>query len=98
VRKLWSIFHWKRKKYQDKLSKKQWQDLIDFEGNEWFAVLTASRPELRVGFRISYATLGAFMKYKRELPKKQPKYIKIKNTVSLSNGQKFFEEAAKIWA
>jgi dGTPase len=32
VRKLLSIFHWKRKKYQDKLSKKQWQDLIDFEG------------------------------------------------------------------
>jgi hypothetical protein len=33
------------KKYQDKLSKKQWQDLIDFEGNaNGFSVLTASRP------------------------------------------------------
>jgi dGTPase len=49
------------KKYQDKLSKKQWQDLIDFEGNaNGFSVLTASRPGIEGGLRISYATLGAF--------------------------------------
>jgi dGTPase len=70
-----SIFHWKRKKYQDKLSKKKWQDLIDFEGNaNGFAVLTASRPELRVA-SISYATLGA-LKYKESLPKTNQKYIR----------------------
>jgi dGTPase len=53
------------------LSKKQWQDLIDFEGNaNGFSVLTASRPGIEGGLRISYATLGAFMKYQREFAKK----------------------------
>jgi dGTPase len=42
------------------LSKKEWQDLIDFEGNaNGFSVLTGSRPGIEGGLRISYATLGA---------------------------------------
>ena len=50
----------------------QWQDLIDFEGNaNGFHILTDSRPGAEGGLRISYATLGAFMKYPKEsLPKK----------------------------
>src|SRR5690606_7003151 len=44
----------------------------DFEGNaNGFRVLTNSRPGAEGGLRISYATLGAFMKYpKGSLPKK----------------------------
>jgi dGTPase len=58
-------------KYQDKLSKKR-QDLIDFEGNaNGFSVLTASRPGIEGGLRISYATLGFYEISKESLPKNQ---------------------------
>lgn len=58
--------------YKDQLSDKEWQDLIDFEGNaNGFSILTKSRSGISGGLRISYATLGAFMKYPKEsLPKK----------------------------
>lgn len=58
--------------YREGLSDKEWQDLIDFEGNaNGFSLLTKSRPGMEGGLRISYATLGAFMKYPKEsLPKK----------------------------
>lgn len=59
-------------KYRLDLEPKEWQDLIDFEGNaNGFNVLTASRPGAEGGLRISYATLGTFIKYPKEsLPKK----------------------------
>lgn len=58
--------------YKNQLTDKEWQDLIDFEGNaNGFSVLAASREGIEGGLRISYATLGAFMKYPKEsLPKK----------------------------
>lgn len=58
--------------YKEALTDKEWQDLIDFEGNaNGFSLLTKSRPGIEGGLRISYATLGAFMKYPKEsLPKK----------------------------
>jgi dGTPase len=41
------------KKYKDQLTAKEWQDLIDFEGNaNGFTVLTGSRPG-EGGLRIS---------------------------------------------
>jgi dGTPase len=85
------------KKYQEKLSKKQWQDLIDFEGNaNGFSVLTASRPGIEGGLRISYATLGAFMKYPKEsLPKRPTKNIADKKYGFFQTDKKFFAEAAK---
>ncbi|MCL4141182.1 UNVERIFIED_CONTAM: hypothetical protein GTU68_003416 [Idotea baltica] len=60
------------KKYKNELSDKQWQDLIDFEGNaNGFKILTESRTGIEGGLRLSYATLAAFMKYPKEsLPKK----------------------------
>ena len=63
--------------YKDQLTEKQWQDLIDFEGNaNGFSVLAASREGIEGGLRISYATLGAFMKYPKEsLPKKPTQKI-----------------------
>lgn len=62
----------KGEKYKLDLWPKQWQDLIDFEGNaNGFHILTASNPGNEGGLRLTYATLGAFLKYPKEsLPKK----------------------------
>lgn len=59
--------------YKEHLTEKQWQDLIDFEGNaNGFSVLTSTREGIEGGLRISYATLGAFMKYPKESLLKKP--------------------------
>jgi dGTPase len=83
-------------KYKDQLSEKQWQDLIDFEGNaNGFSVLTSSRPGNEGGLRISYATLGAFMKYPKEsLPKKPTSNIADKKYGFFQSDKNFFEEVA----
>ncbi len=59
-------------KYKDQLSEKEYQDLIDFEGNaNGFKIMTEDREGIPGGLRLSYATLGAFIKYPKEsLPKK----------------------------
>ncbi|MBU3010462.1 deoxyguanosinetriphosphate triphosphohydrolase [Polaribacter vadi] len=64
-------------KYKDQLSAKEYQDLIDFEGNaNGFKILTESREGISGGLRLSYATLGAFLKYPKEsLPKKPTSHI-----------------------
>jgi dGTPase len=64
-------------KYKDQLSAKEYQDLIDFEGNaNGFKILTESREGVSGGLRLSYATLGAFLKYPKEsLPKKPTNHI-----------------------
>ena len=60
-------------KYKDQLSAKEYQDLIDFEGNaNGFKILTESREGISGGLRLSYATLGAFLKYPKESLPKQP--------------------------
>ena len=84
-------------KYKDQLSEKEWQDLVDFEGNaNGFSVLTASRPGIEGGLRISYATLGAFIKYPKEsLPKKPTKNIADKKYGFFQNDKAFFQEVAK---
>lgn len=63
--------------YQTLMSEKEWQDLVDFEGNaNGFKLLTESREGVEGGLRLSYATLGAFMKYPKEsLPKKPSNHI-----------------------
>ena len=82
--------------YKNQLSPKQWQDLIDFEGNaNGFSVLTASRPGIEGGLRISYATLGAFMKYPKEsLPKKPTSNIADKKYGFFQSDAAFFEDVA----
>ena len=64
-------------KYKDGLTEKEYQDLIDFEGNaNGFKILTESREGISGGLRLSYATLGAFLKYPKEsLPKKPTTHI-----------------------
>lgn len=67
----------KGKQFKSQLSDKEYQDLCDFEGNaNGFKILTESRAGRDGGLRLSYATLGAFMKYPKEsLPKKPTKHI-----------------------
>lgn len=64
-------------KYKNQLTEKEYQDLIDFEGNaNGFKILTESREGISGGLRLSYATLGAFLKYPKEsLPKKPTNHI-----------------------
>jgi len=82
--------------YKEKLSPKEWQDLIDFEGNaNGFSVLTGSRPGNEGGLRISYATLGAFIKYPKEsLPKKPTPEISDKKYGFFQADKEFFSEIA----
>ena len=86
----------KGQQYKDQLSAKEWQDLIDFEGNaNGFSVLTASRPGIEGGLRISFATLGAFMKYPKEsLPKKPTSNIADKKYGFFQSDREFFEDVA----
>ncbi|RLK03158.1 dGTPase [Tenacibaculum discolor] len=63
--------------YKDQLTDSEYQDLIDFEGNaNGFKILTENREGVQGGLRLSYATLGAFLKYPKEsLPKKPTSHI-----------------------
>lgn len=60
------------KQFKDQLTDKEYQDLCDFEGNaNGFKIVTQNRVGREGGLRLSYATLGAFIKYPKEsLPKK----------------------------
>ena len=86
----------KGQQFKDKLSKKQWQDLIDFEGNaNGFSVLTANRPGVTGSLRLTYAVLGAFMKYPKEsLPKKPTQNIADKKYGFFQTDKNFFQEVA----
>jgi len=63
--------------YKNQLTDLEYQDIIDFEGNaNGFKILTESKGGVVGGLRLSYATLGAFIKYPKEsLPKKPTKHI-----------------------
>lgn len=84
-------------KYKDQVSDKEWQDLIDFEGNaNGFSVLASNRPGVTGGLRLSYATLGAFMKYPKEsLPKKPTSQIQDKKYGFFQSDKLAFDEIAK---
>ena len=87
----------KGQQYKNQLSPKQWQDLVDFEGNaNGFSVLNSSRPGVEGGIRLSFATLGAFMKYPKEsLPKKPTKNIADKKYGFFQTDKDFFQEVAQ---
>ncbi|WP_062054730.1 dGTP triphosphohydrolase [Aquimarina longa] len=84
-------------RYKNQLTPKQYQDLIDFEGNaNGFKILTESKKGIEGGLRLSYATLGAFMKYPKEsLPKKPTKHIAHKKFGYFQNETSFFKEVAE---
>jgi len=85
------------KEYKKFLTPKQYQDLIDFEGNaNGFKILTESRKGIEGGIRLSYATLGAFMKYpKQSLPKKPTSHITHKKFGYFQSESNFFKEVAE---
>ncbi len=85
------------RQYKDAMTEKQWQDLVDFEGNaNGISVLTAHRPGIEGGLRISYATLGAFMKYPKEsLPKKPTSHIADKKYGFFQSDKEFIKDVAQ---
>lgn len=82
--------------FKEQLTPKEWQDLIDFEGNaNGFSVLTSSRPGIEGSIRLTYAVLGAFMKYPKEsLPKKPTSKICDKKYGFFQSDAAFFKEVA----
>ena len=70
--------------------------MIDFEGNaNGFSVVNSSRPGVEGSLRLTYAVLGAFMKYPKEsLPKKPTKNIADKKYGFFQTDKQFFEEVA----
>ncbi len=89
--------HGEGKRYESLLSQKEYQDIIDFEGNaNGFKLLTESREGVSGGLRLSYATLGAFMKYPKEsLPKKPTTHIADKKFGFFQSQKEFFKEVAE---
>ena len=87
----------KGQKFKEQLTDKQWQDLIDFEGNaNGFSVLTSSRPGIEGSIRLTYAVLGAFMKYPKEsLPKKPTANIADKKYGFFQSDKEFFKEVGE---
>jgi dGTPase len=86
----------KGQKYKDSLTDKEWQDLIDFEGNaNGFSVLSSTRNGIDGGLRLTYAVLGAFMKYPKEsLPKKPTQNIADKKYGFFQSDKASFQEVA----
>ena len=82
--------------FEDQLTKKEYQDLCDFEGNaNGFKILTESRRGRNGGLRLSYATLGAFTKYPKEsLPKKPSSHIADKKYGFFQSEKDQFEDVA----
>lgn len=82
------------KQYRSELTDVEYQDLIDFEGNaNGFKLLTESKAGVPGGLRLSYATLGAFMKYpKASLPKKPSSHIADKKFGYFQTESDFFHE------
>lgn len=87
----------KGQQYKEYLLPKEWQDIIDFEGNaNGFRILNESKRGMEGGIRISYATLGAFIKYPKEsLPKKPTSQIEDKKYGIFQSDIPFFNEVAK---
>ncbi len=84
------------KRFKDRLTAKEYQDLIDFEGNaNGFKILTESKNGVDGGLRLTYATLGAYMKYPKEsLPKKPTSHVADKKFGIFQSDTLFFDEVA----
>lgn len=84
-------------KYRSSLTEAQYEDLVRFEGNaNGFNVLTNGDLGNDGGLRLSYATLGAFMKYPKEsLPHKPDKHIASKKYGFFQKDKIAFKEIAE---
>ena len=83
-------------RFKEQLTDKQYADLIRFEGNaNGFRLLTANDHGVTGGLRLSYATLGAFLKYpKQSLPHRPTQQIADKKYGIFQTDVPFFEEVA----
>ena len=84
------------RKYKVHLNEAQWHDLIFFEGNaNGFRLLTESRQGVSGGLRLSYATLGAFLKYPKEsIPQKKTNHIAEKKYGIFQSDKEAFQDLA----
>ncbi|MGB5981381.1 MAG: dNTP triphosphohydrolase [Nonlabens sp.] len=78
------------------LSRKQQHDLLSFEGNaNGYRLLNLSSPGTAGGLRLSYATLGAFIKYPKEsLPIRPTRHISQKKFGIFQSDVKHFKDVA----
>ena len=83
--------------YKSKLSDKEYQDLCLFEGNaNGFKILTESKAGTLGGLRLSYATLGAFIKYpKASLPHQPTPHVAHKKYGFFQAQEPFFASLTK---
>ena len=81
--------------YKNILTDAQWHDLTHFEGNaNGLRILTRHGQE-KGGLRLSYATLGAFIKYpKASLPHKPTPHVADKKFGFFQTEKAFFEDLA----
>lgn len=88
--------HGAGKIYRQHLSDIEFQDLVKFEGNaNGFRFLTGHREGVPGGLRLSYATLGAFMKYPKEsLPARPTPHIADKKYGFFQRDKESFLEVA----
>lgn len=92
------FFKYKKGKIlKDILTEKEYQDLCSFEGNaNGFRILTQSVSGVEGGLRLSYATLGSFIKYPKEsLPIKPTNRISDKKYNVFQSEKDFFNEVAQ---
>lgn len=84
------------RRFREHLNDKEYQDLIDFEGNaNGFKILTETKDGVVGGLRLTYACLGAFMKYpKQSLPKKPTPAVSDKKYGVFQSEVQFFENVA----
>ena len=78
------------------ITEKEYEDLCSFEGNaNGFRILTETRAGAEGGLRLTYATLGTFIKYPKEsLPKKPSKAIYDKKYNIFQSEKEFFADVA----
>lgn len=86
--------HGNGSRFKNQLTEKQYQDLCQFEGNaNGFKILSQSNPGTPGGLRLSYATLGAFIKYpKASLPHRPTTHVAHKKFGYFQAQESFFNE------
>jgi dGTPase len=87
----------KGSRFKDALTPVQYQDLCTFEGNaNGFKLLTETKNGVTGGLRLSYSTLGAFMKYpKASLPYKPSPQIHHKKYGYFQSEQLVFNDVVE---
>ena len=83
--------------YRTKLKPEEYQDLCDFEGNaNGLKILTESKLGTKGGLRLSYSTLGTFVKYpKASLPIKPTSHVADKKYGFFQTQKTTYKEVAE---